>query len=79
MSDPKLDDMTMRDLFALFAMQSLLGCSEWRSGLDEEGATCGLEPSEFTAYSAYEIANSMLKAREKANAMLNAMLKAREK
>ena len=65
MSEPKLDEMTMRDLFALFAMQGLIGCSEWRKSLDEEGATCGLDPSDFTAYSAYQMANAMLEARGK--------------
>jgi len=65
MNEPKLDEMTMRDLFALFAMQGLIGCSEWRESLDEESATCGLDInfSDFTAFSSYEMADAMLKAR----------------
>lgn len=51
--------MTLRDYFAAKAMQALLGCAEWRANLDDENNS----PSEFTAFSAYEMADAMLKAR----------------
>jgi hypothetical protein len=52
--------MTLRDYFAAKAMQALLGCADWRENLDDSKQS----PSEFTAFSAYEMANAMLKARE---------------
>ena len=52
--------MTLRDYFAAKAMQALLGCAEWRANLDDENNS----PSEFTAFSAYEMADAMLKARK---------------
>ena len=54
------DGMTLRDYFAAKAMQALLGCADWRENLDDSKQS----PSEFTAFSAYEMANAMLKARE---------------
>ena len=57
---PLTAGMTMRDYFAAKAMQALLGCADWRENLDDSKQS----PSEFTAFSAYEMANAMLKARE---------------
>jgi len=54
------EGMTLRDYFAAKAMQALLGCADWRENLDDSKQS----PSEFTAFSAYEMANAMLKARE---------------
>ena len=51
------DGMTLRDYFAAKAMQGLIGCADWREGLDED------EASDFTAFAAYEMADAMLKAR----------------
>jgi hypothetical protein len=50
--------MTLRDYFAAKAMQGLIGCSDWRESMDEHNA------SDFTAFSAYAMADAMLKARE---------------
>ena len=52
--------MTLRDYFAARAMQALLSDPEWRENLDVETP---LEPSEFTAQSAYLMADAMIKAR----------------
>ena len=52
--------LDVRDYFAAKAMQALLSCASWRENLDGENRT----PSEFTAFSAYEMADAMLKARE---------------
>ena len=52
--------MTLRDYFAAKAMQALLSCAEWRENLDGKEHT----PSEFTAFSAYEMADAMMKARK---------------
>jgi hypothetical protein len=57
---PLTAGMTLRDYFAAKAMQALLGCADWRENLDDSKQS----PSEFTAFSAYEMANAMLKARE---------------
>ena len=53
----KLTGMTLRDYFAAKAMQGLIGCSDWRESMDEHNA------SDFTAFSAYAMADAMLKAR----------------
>ena len=50
--------MTLRDYFAAKAMQGLIGCSDWRESMDEHNA------SDFTAFSAYVMADAMLKARK---------------
>jgi len=50
--------ITLRDYFAAYAMQALLSSNEWRENLDENSA------SKFTAFSAYEMADAMLEARE---------------
>ncbi len=55
--------MTLRDYFAAKAMQGLVGSAEWREDISEPEDRCGLEPTEFTAKSAYIIADAMLKAR----------------
>ena len=52
------DGMTLRDYFAAKAMQGLIGCSDWRESMDEHNA------SDFTAFSAYAMADAMLKARK---------------
>jgi len=57
---PLTAGMTLRDYFAAKAMQALLGCADWRENLDDSEQS----PSDFTAFSAYEMANAMLKARE---------------
>jgi hypothetical protein len=54
MSEPKLDEMTMRDLFALFAMQAIIGRSDARF-------TTTLD---FVSGKAYQYADAMLEARE---------------
>jgi hypothetical protein len=54
------EGMTLRDYFAAKAMQGLIGCADWRENLDESEQS----PSEFTAFSAYVMADAMLKARE---------------
>ena len=51
--------MTLRDYFAAKAMQGLIGCPDWRESMDEHNA------SDFTAFSAYVMADAMLKARKK--------------
>ena len=58
--------MTLRDYFAAKAMQGLVGSAEWCEDISEPEARCGLEATEFTARSAYIIADAMLKARGQA-------------
>jgi len=57
---PLTAGMTLRDYFAAKAMQGLIGCADWRENLDDSEQS----PSEFTAFSAYVMADAMLKARE---------------
>ena len=49
------DGMELRDYFAAKAMQAYCSCNEWRTHSDMVD----------TAVSAYEMANEMMKAREK--------------
>jgi hypothetical protein len=53
--------MTLRDYFAAKAMQGLIGCPDWRENVNENAE---MEASEFTALTAYLMADAMLKARE---------------
>jgi len=53
MSEPKLDEMTMRDLFALFAMQAIINRSDGRFTTDLE----------FVSGKSYQYADAMLKVR----------------
>ncbi len=48
------EGMTLRDYFAAKAMQGLLSDPDWRQDM----------MSDETAFAAYEVADSMLKARE---------------
>lgn len=52
MKDPKLEEMTMRDLFAMFAVQGMLSDPNTRQSWA------------FFARDAYELADEMLKRRE---------------
>jgi len=54
--------MTLRDCLAMEAMNALLSCPYWRKSLNTGGK---VQPSEFTAFSAYEMAEAMLKERAK--------------
>jgi DNA-directed RNA polymerase alpha subunit len=54
--------MTLRDCLAMEAMNALVGCVYWRKSLGVQGT---VRPTEFTAYSAYEMADAMLKERAK--------------
>lgn len=54
MSDAKLDDMTMRDLFALFAMQGLIQHFDFGTFRDD--------PMRLAGWS-YDAADAMLKVR----------------
>jgi hypothetical protein len=54
------EGITIRDYFAAKAMQALLNSDEWREHLDEHAEV----PSEFTAASAYVMADAMLEARK---------------
>jgi hypothetical protein len=53
--------MQLRDYFAAKAMQGLIGCPDWREGAGED---VGMNPSDYTARTAYMMADAMLKARE---------------
>jgi hypothetical protein len=53
--------MTLRDYFAAKAMQGLISCPDWREGAGED---VGTDASDCTAYTAYMMADAMLKARE---------------
>ena len=53
--------MTLRDYFAAKAMQGLISCPDWREGAGED---VGMDASDCTAYTAYMMADAMLKARE---------------
>lgn len=55
MSDAKLDDMTMRDLFALFAMQGIL--------TRNKNVDLTLNEVEIVALDSYTMADAMLKVR----------------
>lgn len=50
MSEPKLDEMTMRDLFALFAMQGIISVGK-------------IADLETLASRAYQVATAMMEAR----------------
>ena len=49
-----LEEMTLKDFIAIFAMQALLSDSDWRSDMDFND----------TAVAAFTMADEMLKARE---------------
>ena len=53
--------MTLRDYFAAKAMQGLISCPDWREGAGED---VGMDPSDYTARTAYIMADAMLKSRE---------------
>ena len=53
--------MTLRDYFAAKAMQGLISCPEWRENAGED---IGMDASEYTAHTAYEMANAMMEARK---------------
>ena len=53
--------MTLRDYFAAKAMQGLISCPDWREGAGED---VGMDASDCTAYTAYMMADAMLKARD---------------
>jgi len=50
----KMHGMTLRDYFAVKAMQALLSDLSWREDMN----------AQKTAYAAYDLADAMLKARE---------------
>ena len=56
--------MTLRDYFAAKAMQGLIGCFTWRESVDEVTKD-DMEATQFTAITAYEMADAMLEARNK--------------
>lgn len=66
MSDPKLDEMTMRDLFALFAMQGIITDPEMSGLANDCQEQLGKEVDffDFCAKTAYGYAEAMLKVRE---------------
>jgi hypothetical protein len=53
--------MNLRDYFAAKAMQALIGCPHWR---EEAGEDLDMDVSKYTAISAYEMADAMMRARE---------------
>ena len=53
--------MTLRDYFAAKAMQGLVSCPDWREGAGED---VGMDASDYTARTAYMMADAMLKARQ---------------
>jgi hypothetical protein len=53
--------MTLRDYFAAKAMQGMIGCPKWREEANEDP---DMDVSTYTAISAYEMADAMLRARE---------------
>jgi hypothetical protein len=55
MSEPKLDEMTMRDLFAMFAMQGLIHHFDFGTFSDD--------PMRLAGWS-YDAADAMLEARK---------------
>ncbi len=55
------DGMTLRDYFAAKAMQGMIGCPKWREEANEDP---DMDVSTYTAISAYEMADAMLRARE---------------
>jgi len=55
--------MTLRDYFAAKVMQGLISCADWRENVDEH-CMDDMEATQFTAITAYEMADAMLKARE---------------
>ena len=55
------DGMTLRDYFAAKAMQGLIGCPDWRESAGEDA---DMDASDYTALTAYQMADAMLKARE---------------
>jgi hypothetical protein len=57
------EGMTLRDYFAAKAMQGLISCADWRENVDEHCMN-DMEATQFTAITAYEMADAMLKARE---------------
>jgi hypothetical protein len=56
-----LQGMTLRDYFAAKAMQGLISCPDWREGAGED---VGIDASDYTARTAYMMADAMLKARQ---------------
>jgi hypothetical protein len=56
------EGMTLRDYFAAKAMQGLISCADWRENVDEHCMN-DMEATQFTAITAYEMADAMLKAR----------------
>jgi hypothetical protein len=55
--------MTLRDYFAAKAMQGLISSADWREAVAEH-TTNDMAATKFTALTAYEMADAMLKARE---------------
>ena len=56
MDEPKLEDMTLRDLMAMFAMMGLVsGTTMWSHDADDTGISGG----------AYAIADAMIEERSK--------------
>lgn len=55
------EGMTLRDYFAAKAMQGLIGCPDWRENAGED---VDMDPSDYTAITAYVMADAMLKARK---------------
>jgi hypothetical protein len=52
--------MDLRDYFAAKAMQGLISCPDWR---EEAGEDLDMDASKYTAITAYEMADAMMKAR----------------
>lgn len=57
----KFNGMTLRDYFAAKAMHGLISCPNWR---EEAGEDLDMDISKYTAISAYEMADAMMRARE---------------
>jgi hypothetical protein len=57
-----LETIDLRDYFAAKVMQGLIGCSNWREQLGN--VDIGIDTTDFTAHTAYMMADAMLKARE---------------
>ncbi len=55
------EGMTLRDYFAAKAMQGLISSADWREAVAEH---TDMAATKFTALTAYEMADAMLKARE---------------
>ena len=60
---PAHTGITIQDYFAAKAMQALISCPNWR---EDAGDEVGMDASDYTAKTAYIIADAMIKARAEA-------------